>query len=57
MVQTLPGAGLSGNAPTVKVAAGPSATSTEVTVTVFWQLPGESGPHNYSTTAIIGRNP
>lgn len=57
MVQRLPGAGLSGNAPTVKVEAGPSATSTLVTVTVFWQLPGEAAPHNYSTTAIIGRNP
>ncbi len=57
MVKTLPGATLSGNAPTVTVGPGPSTTSTLVTVTVFWQLPGESKPHNYQTTAIIGRNP
>jgi len=56
MVQTLPGAALSGNAPTVTFAAGPSTTSTLVTVTVFWQLPGETTPHNYSTTAVIGLN-
>jgi len=57
MVQGLPGADLAGNAPTVKVEAGPSTTSTLVTVTVFWQLPGEKTAHNYSTTAVIGRNP
>lgn len=57
MVRTLPGADLSTNAPQVKVAAGPATTSSVVTVTVFWQLPGEPSPHNYSTTAVIGRNP
>jgi len=28
-----------------------------VTVTVFWQLPGEQAAHNFSTSAVIGRNP
>jgi type IV pilus assembly protein PilV len=56
MVQSLPGAAISGNAPTVTFEAGPSTTSTLVTVTVFWQLPGESTPHNYSTTTVIGLN-
>ena len=57
MVRTLPGADLLTNAPQVKVAAGPAMTSSVVTVTVFWQLPGEPSPSNYSTTAVIGRNP
>ncbi len=57
MVLRLPGAGLTGNEPTVEVGAGPSTTSTQVTVTLYWQLPGEATPHNYSTTAVIGRNP
>jgi len=46
-----------GNAPAVKVAPGPTTTSSVVTVTVFWQLPGEQVAHNFSTSAVIGRNP
>jgi type IV pilus assembly protein PilV len=57
MVRRLPGADLSGNAPVVKVAPGPTPTSNVVTVTVFWQLPGEQAAHNFSTSAVIGRNP
>lgn len=57
MVKTLPGSTMSTNWPKVTVQAGPSATSTLVTVTLFWQLPGESTPHNYTTAAILGRNP
>jgi len=57
MVTRLPGAHLSGNAPAVKVAPGPTTTSSVVTVTVFWQLPGEQAAHNFSTSAVIGRNP
>lgn len=57
MVRTLPGADLSTNAPRVSVAPGPVTTSSVVTITVFWQSPGEPSPHNYSTTAVIGRNP
>lgn len=54
--RSLPGAGLSANAPQVSVADGPTTSSKVVTITVFWQLPGEPSPHNYSTTAVIGRN-
>lgn len=57
MVRRLPGADLSGNAPTVTVAAGPTPTSSVVTVTVFWQAPGDPTVHNYATNAVIGRNP
>jgi len=56
MVRRLPGADLSGNAPTVKVDAGPTPTSSVVTVTVFWQAPGDPTVHNYATNAVIGRN-
>ena len=57
MVGRLPGTDLSANAPAVKVAPGPTPTSSVVTVTVFWQLPGEQSAHNFSTSAVIGRNP
>ncbi len=57
MVRRLPGTELSGNAPAIKVAPGPTPTSSVVTVTVFWQLPGEPTAHNFSTSAVIGRNP
>jgi type IV pilus assembly protein PilV len=52
----LPGAAISGNAPVVTVTPGPSAGSSNVVVTVFWQLPGETGRHNYQATAVVGRN-
>ena len=54
-VARLPGTTLSGNEPTVTVVAGPSTTSSNVTVTVRWQLPGDSTPHNYQTTAVVGQ--
>jgi type IV pilus assembly protein PilV len=57
MARRLPGTELSGNAPAIKVAPGPTPTSSVVTVTVFWQLPGEQSAHNFSTSAVIGRNP
>lgn len=52
----LPGATITGNEPVVTVAAGPSAGSSNVVVTVFWQLPGETTRHNYQATAVVGRN-
>lgn len=55
-VKRLPGADSSPNVPVITVAPGPSTTSRIVTVTVFWQLPGETEKHNYSTRAVIGTN-
>jgi type IV pilus assembly protein PilV len=52
-VSRLPGA--NDNAPTVTVAAGPSTTSSNVTVTIRWQLPGDTVVHNYQTTAVVGQ--
>ena len=51
--------GVKGNdalAPTVVVADGPSTTSQLVTVTVRWQLPGESTPHQYVGVVMVGLN-
>jgi type IV pilus assembly protein PilV len=52
----LPGNDIDTNKPTVTVEAGPTTTSSEVTVTVRWQLPGEAGPHQYVATVIVGQN-
>ena len=59
MVKSLPGGVDAGNAPEIRVAPGPSASSSLVTVRVFWLLPGEppANRHNYSTTAVVGLNP
>jgi type IV pilus assembly protein PilV len=54
-VARLPGATIPGNEPVVTVTAGPSTTSSNVTVTIRWQLPGESTSHNYQTTAVVGQ--
>jgi type IV pilus assembly protein PilV len=56
MVERLPGAATKGNEPVVTVAAGPSTLSTSVSITLYWQRPGDSNRHSYSTTAVIGRN-
>ena len=52
----LPGNDVDDNKPTVTVAAGPTTTSSQVTVTVRWQLPGEAGPHQYVGTVMVGQN-
>ena len=56
LVKTLPGATIAGNEPDIQIVPGPSANSAVATVTIFWQLPGEAQPHNYSTTAVVGSN-
>jgi type IV pilus assembly protein PilV len=56
LARRLPGAQLSGNAPEVRIEAGPSAASRRVTVVLRWQAPGESAPHRHATTAIMGGN-
>ena len=33
-----------------------STNSAYVTITVFWQLPGEKTPHQYVTSAVVGKN-
>ena len=45
------------NVPTVDLTPGLSQQSRTAVVTVFWQLPGETAPHQHVMTAQIGRNP
>ncbi len=52
----LPGATMPGNAPEVRVAPGPSTSSKSVTVTLHWQMPGDTQTHRYAAAATIGRN-
>ena len=55
--QRLPGvAGNDALAPTVVVEDGPSGGSNLVTVTIRWQLPGESTPHQYVGAVMVGLN-
>ena len=43
-------------APTVTVVDGPSTTSQLVTVTIRWQLPGDTTPHQYVGAVMVGLN-
>jgi type IV pilus assembly protein PilV len=52
----LPGVSDTSNPPQIDVVNGPSTTSVQVTVTIWWQLPGEATPHNYRTTGVVGAN-
>ncbi len=55
--ERLPGVkGVDALAPTVVVAAGPSANSSLVTVTIRWQLPGEASPHQFVSSVMVGLN-
>jgi type IV pilus assembly protein PilV len=60
-VLSLPGASISGNEPDVQVnnpadPAPPSRDSAVIHVTIYWQLPGESTRHQYSTLGVVGKN-
>jgi type IV pilus assembly protein PilV len=60
-VSVLPGVDIPGgvNVPTVifdSTKPGLSTNSLYVTITVFWQIPGETAPHQYVTSAVIGKN-
>ena len=60
VLEALPGA--AANPPTISIAAvapalltdPPTPSTSLVTVTVFWQLPGEATAHNYTAVAQIG---
>jgi type IV pilus assembly protein PilV len=53
----LPGVSADDNLkPTVVVDPGPSASSSLVTVTIRWQLPGDPTPHQYVGSVMVGLN-
>ncbi len=49
----LPGVTSTTNAPIVTVASGASGASARVTVTLFWQPPGDAMPHRYAIEQVI----
>ena len=62
VMQSLPGITATTNLPTVVITpdAGSTPTSTPtsvVTITVFWQAPRETTPHQFVAQAQISRNP
>ncbi|MFC5521481.1 type IV pilus modification protein PilV [Polaromonas jejuensis] len=56
VLQTLPGAGVQANPPTVTITpvVSTSLPSSLVTITIFWQAPNETSSHNYVVVAQIG---
>lgn len=49
VAQALPGvSGVAANAPTIAIDA-----SNNVTITLFWQAPGEAAAHNYTAIAVV----
>lgn len=49
----LPGVTSTTNAPIVTVASGASGASARVTVTLFWQAPGDALPHRYAIEQVV----
>lgn len=49
----LPGVTSTTNAPVVTVASGASGASARVTVTLFWQPPGDALPHRYAIEQVV----
>jgi type IV pilus assembly protein PilV len=56
LARQLPGGERDENAPTVRVDAGPSASSRTVTATVRWQSAGNATAHRFAASAVIGSN-
>ena len=53
MAKRLPGVTDTQNLPLVGVGDGSSAASRRVSITVFWQLPGEPGPHRAQLASVV----
>ena len=56
LARALPGGERADNAPSIRVAPGPSAGSRTVTTTVRWQRPDSRGAHRFVASAVIGTN-
>jgi type IV pilus assembly protein PilV len=53
--ERLPGVTAQRNAPSATFAAGPSAGSLNVSLSLFWQAPGDALPHRHLVTAVVAR--
>ena len=52
----LPGVNDVQNLPAIQVVDGPTTTSRQVTLSVFWQTPGDLAAHRYAASAVIATN-
>ena len=52
----LPGVSYIQNVPALQIIDGPTTTSRQVSLSVFWQTPGDLTPHRYAATAVIATN-
>jgi type IV pilus assembly protein PilV len=52
----LPGVSDVQNVPAIQIIDGPTTTSRQVSLSVFWQAPGDVAAHRYATTAVIATN-
>jgi len=52
----LPGVSDTRNVPALQITNGPTAGSRQVSLDVFWQMPGDPQVHNYAASAVIGAN-
>ena len=52
----LPGVSDVQNVPTLQVIDGPTTTSRQVLLSVFWQTPGDPAAHRYAASTVIATN-
>ena len=52
----LPGVNDVQNVPAVRIIDGPTTTSRQVSLSVFWQTPGDLMAHRYAASAVIAAN-
>jgi type IV pilus assembly protein PilV len=52
----LPGVSDVQNLPAIQIIDGPTATSRQVSLSVFWQTPGDLTAHRYAASTVIATN-
>jgi len=52
----LPGVNDVQNVPAIKIIDGPTTTSRQISLSVFWQSPGDLVVHRYAASAVIATN-
>jgi type IV pilus assembly protein PilV len=52
----LPGVNGVQNVPAIQISDGPTTTSRQVSLSVFWQTPGDPRAHRYVASAVIATN-
>ena len=52
----LPGVTDTQNVPALLISDGPTTTSRQISLDVFWQTPGDARVHRYPASAVIGGN-